>query len=381
MKLEAEWLHHAGTVALCTALEQAGYQALFVGGCVRNGLIGADVQDIDIATDARPEKVIELSQAANLRPIPTGIEHGTITVIAQSRPLEVTTFRRDIETDGRRAVVAFADGIEEDAKRRDFTMNALYAGRDGEVLDPTGQGLDDLQARRLRFIGLPEDRIREDYLRILRFFRFHAWYADPQGGFDADGLAACAALSSGIETLSCERVGSEIKKLLAASDPSMAVAAMEQTGVLAQTLAGASARLLPILIHLEADTPTDPIRRLAAIASAEQASALRLSRAEAKHLAILRKGMESETGAGELGYRHGFDFARDIILLRAALFEAEVDQAAIEAARKGAAAQFPVRAADLDAQFDGPALGAELARLEGLWIGSGFKLSKAELLA
>ena len=195
MKLEAEWLHHAGTVALCTALEQAGYQALFVGGCVRNGLIGAEVQDIDIATDARPEKVIELSHAANLRPIHTGIEHGTITVIAQSRPLEVTTFRRDIETDGRRAVVAFADGIEEDAKRRDFTMNALYAGRNGEVLDPTGQGLDDLQARRLRFIGLPEDRIREDYLRILRFFRFHAWYADPQGGFDADGLAACAALS------------------------------------------------------------------------------------------------------------------------------------------------------------------------------------------
>lgn len=380
MKLEAEWLHHAGTVALCTALEQAGYQALFVGGCVRNGLIGADVQDIDIATDARPEKVIELSQAANLRAIPTGIEHGTITVIAQSRPLEVTTFRRDIETDGRRAVVAFADGVEEDAKRRDFTMNALYAGRDGEVLDPTGQGLDDLQARRLRFIGMPEDRIREDYLRILRFFRFHAWYADPQGGFDADGLAACAALSSGIETLSRERIGAEIKKLLAAPDPSMAVAVMEQTGVLAQSLAGASARLLPILVHLEADTPADPIRRLAAIASAEQASALRLSRAEAKQLSILRGGMESDTGAGELAYRHGFGFARDIILLRAALFEAQVDPSAIKAARTGAAAQFPVRAADLDAQFVGPALGAELARLERLWMGSGFKLSKAELL-
>ena len=206
-RIAAEWLGAARPVT--AALEAAGHQALFVGGCVRNALIGRAVADIDLATDARPAAVIALAEAAGLRAVPTGIEHGTVTVLAGGRPFEVTTFRRDVETFGRRAVVAFTGEIAEDAARRDFTMNALYARADGEVIDPLG-GLADLRAGRVRFVGDPGQRIAEDYLRILRFFRIHAWYGDPAGGMDPDGLAACAEAQDGLALISRERVGAEI---------------------------------------------------------------------------------------------------------------------------------------------------------------------------
>ncbi len=202
MKLVADWMTDPGTEAVMAALANADHAAWFVGGCVRNGLIGTSVSDIDITTDAHPEAVIAAAKAAGIKAVPTGIEHGTVTLVAAHRPYEITTLRRDLTTDGRRATIAFTDRLEDDAARRDFTINALYATSDGSVLDPNGEGLADLAARRLRFIGQPADRIAEDYLRILRFFRFHAWYADPAGGIDAEGLAACAALSDGIARLS-----------------------------------------------------------------------------------------------------------------------------------------------------------------------------------
>jgi poly(A) polymerase len=168
-------------------LERAGHAALFVGGCVRNALLGQGVTDIDIATDATPEEVLALAAGAGLKAVPTGAEHGTVTVVSGHFPYEVTTFRRDVETDGRRAVVAFSRDIAEDAARRDLTINALYARSDGLVLDPGGHGLADLAARRVRFVGDPAVRIAEDFLRILRFFRFHAWYGDPARGLDSGG--------------------------------------------------------------------------------------------------------------------------------------------------------------------------------------------------
>jgi poly(A) polymerase len=231
----APWLSAPATQAVCRALTAAGHQALLVGGCVRNALIGRPVADIDIATDAVPEAVMALARAAGLHAVPTGIEHGTVTVVAEHRPFEVTTFRRDVETFGRRAVVAYTREIAEDAARRDFTMNALYARPDGTVVDPLG-GLPDLQARRVRFVGDARSRIAEDFLRILRFFRIHAWYGDPDGGLDPEGLAACAAHQDGLARLSRERVGAEIAKLLAAADPAPAVAAMAATGILARVL-------------------------------------------------------------------------------------------------------------------------------------------------
>ena len=221
MRIAGDWLALPATRAVCAALTARGDRALFVGGCVRNALLGRPVADIDIATDALPERTIALAAAAGLHPVPTGLAHGTVTIVADHRPFEVTTFRRDVTTDGRHATVAFSTDLAEDAARRDFTMNALYADPSGAVIDPL-DGLSDLLARRVRFVGDPAERIAEDYLRILRFFRIHAWYGDPAGGLDADGLAACAALQDGLDQLSRERVGAEMTKLLAAADPAPA---------------------------------------------------------------------------------------------------------------------------------------------------------------
>ncbi len=378
MRIRGDWITDKALQSVLACLTGAGHRALLVGGCVRNGLISRPIDDIDIATDARPERVQDLARGAGLKVVPTGIDHGTVTVIAGGVPHEVTTFRRDVETDGRRAIVAFADDIAQDAARRDFTMNALYAEGDGTVIDPLG-GLPDLIARRVRFVGDPAARITEDYLRILRFFRFHALYGDPAGGLDAEGLAACAAHSAGIETLSRERIGHEMRKLLAAPDPAPAVAAMQATGVLAQVLPGADPRALAPLVHLEAGAPPHWLRRLAVLGGESAPERLRLSRDEAKALAVRRDETGSGKGAGELAYRHGADAAWDIPLLRAALLEMPLPDGMAADIDRGAAARFPVRAADL--ALTGPALGARLKALEARWIASGFQLSREQLLA
>ena len=380
MKLAAPWLDDPATATVMDLLTRGGHGAWFVGGCVRNALLGLDVADIDIATDLRPDDVMALAQDAGVKVVPTGIDHGTVTLIADHRPFEVTTLRRDVATDGRRATIAFTDLVEDDAARRDFTMNALYAKADGTVLDPTGEGLADLAARRLRFIGNPHDRITEDYLRILRFFRFHAWYADPNAGIDAEGLAACAALAGGLGQLSRERVGAEIKKLLSAPNPAAAVAAMAQTGILARTLPGAMARMLPILISFE-DAPPDPIRRLAALGPVEVAAGLRLSKADIARLTILRDGMSSTTSPDALAYLHGADIAWDIAVLRASQFETQVDPTVRALIARGASAVFPIKPADLMPRLSGAALGQALRTLEARWIASSFTLSRAELLS
>ena len=375
------WVSAPETQAVCAMLSQAGYKALFVGGCVRNALLGVAVNDIDIATDAPPETVMALAQAAGLHPVPTGVDHGTVTVVSDHVPHEVTTFRRDVETDGRRAVVAYATGPEEDAHRRDFTMNALYATPEGEIVDPLG-GLADLRARRVRFIDDTDARIREDYLRILRFFRFHAWYGDPGLGLDAEGLAACAANSAGIETLSKERIGAEMKKLLAAPDPAPGVAAMAQAGILARVIPGADARALPVLVHLEEDegVAPEPVRRLAVLGGADLVDRLRLSRDDARRLDLLRGAIGSAQPPSALGYALGADLARDAVLLRAAVLETPLPQGWRDQIAEGAGAAFPVRAADLMPALSGPALGARLKELEARWVASGFSLTRDELL-
>ncbi|WP_424975031.1 CCA tRNA nucleotidyltransferase [Dinoroseobacter sp. S124A] len=361
-------------------LTEAGHQALYVGGTVRNALIGAPVTDLDMATSALPDTVHTLAEGAGFKVIPTGLSHGTVTVIADGHPIEITTFRRDVATDGRHADVAFSEDVAEDASRRDFTMNALYATAGGEVVDPLG-GAPDLAARRVRFIGAPEDRIREDYLRILRFFRFTAWYGAPEEGLDAEGLAACAALAGGLRTLSAERVTAELLKLLAAQDPAPAVAAMAQSGVLSRTLPGASAEALAPLIHLEGqlDLSPEPLRRLAGLGGSTDA--LRLSKAQARRLAELRHHLGALTGPAELGYRLGALVARDVLTLRAALFSTPLDPAQIPEVERGAQMVFPLRAKDLPDALQGPEIGAALRRLETAWIASGMRLSKAELLA
>lgn len=381
-RITGDWLTAGETQTVLATLESAGVQAYLVGGCVRNALLGVPVGDIDISTDARPDAVTEIATAAGLRAVPTGIDHGTVTVIAQGIPFEITTFRRDIETDGRRAVVNYADTMAEDARRRDFTMNALYARRDGTVVDPLG-GMDDLNARRVRFIGDAQARIREDYLRSLRYFRFHALYGDPAAGFDADALAGIAATLDGIDQLSRERVGAEMMKLLGAPDPAPSVAAMRQVGLLLRCLPGADDTGLAPLVALEqiADALPLGLRRLAVLGGEDPTGALRLSRAQSRALATLRAGIAGTQDPAEIAYRHGAGTAQDMVLLRCASFGTGLPPGYQDQIETGARARFPLTASDLMPGYQGPALGARLAELEQAWIASGFTLDRSALMA
>ena len=374
MRLTGDWIARPATRAVFDAI---GDPAWFVGGCVRSAILGHPVDDIDIATAVRPDEVARRAEAAGLRAVPTGIDHGTVTVVSGGIPHEVTTFRRDVSTDGRRATVAFADAMEDDARRRDFTMNALYATREGEVVDPTGQGLADLDAREVRFIGDAGARIEEDYLRILRYFRFLARIGAAPG---SEALAAIAAHLDGLDRLSRERVGHETLKLLSAPDPAPAVATMAATGVLARVLPGAETALLAPLFHVEGDRAPDAIRRLAALGGEDVADRLRLSKADATRLARLRDLLGGDAGAGEIAWRDGADTAWDVALLRAAATDGHVPDGTADAIAQGAAAVFPVAAADLMPDYEGRALGARLAELQARWIASDFALDRDALI-
>lgn len=380
MKITGAWLDRTETQAVCAMLTGAGYRALVVGGCVRNALLGLAVHDVDIATDALPQAVTDLAGQAGLRAVPTGFDHGTVTVVAGGIGHEITTFRRDVATDGRRATVAFSTLIGDDAARRDLTMNALYATPAGEVIDPLG-ALPDVLARRVRFVGDAVARITEDRLRILRFFRFHAIYGDPDGGLDPEGLAACAANADGIEQLSRERVGAEIRKLLAARDPAPAVAAMAGAGILARVLPGADPRALAPLVHFEAGLAPRWQRRLAVLGGQDVARRLRLARKDAATLALVRAEIGAMRAPAELGYRFGPALAADMVLARAAVLAVPPPLGWSGDITRGAAAEFPLAAADLMPALHGLALGARLKALESLWIESGFSLSRAQLLA
>ena len=261
------WLTASSTGSVMAALEAAGGPgcARFVGGCVRNALIGAPVDDIDIATTLKPEETDKAIRAAGLKAVPTGIAHGTVTAVTERTPFEITTLRRDVSTDGRNATVAFTDDWAEDAGRRDFRLNALYADADGIVFDPTGHGIADAEAGRIVFVGDPETRITEDYLRILRFFRFFAWYG--QGDPDGAALVACRKLAPGMARLSAERVSKELMKLLGAPDPRPAMAAMASTPVLGELLP--EAETLEMFGAVVALTD-DPVLRLMVLLPADE---------------------------------------------------------------------------------------------------------------
>lgn len=274
------WMTAPATAAVLDALEAVGGPdcARFVGGCVRNALVGRPIDDIDIATRLTPEQVTQALQAARIRALPTGVEHGTVTAVSNHLPHEITTLRRDVSTDGRRATVAFTDDWHEDAERRDFTLNALYARRDGGIFDPTGHGVADARAGRIVFVGEPEQRLREDHLRNLRFFRFYAWFG--KGAPDPAAVAACAALKDSVDNLAAERISKELLKLLAADDPRAAVRLMAETGVLEVVLKlSADLGRFEALCGIEGDQlfENDPVLRLAALLPNDQVAAARLA--------------------------------------------------------------------------------------------------------
>jgi tRNA nucleotidyltransferase/poly(A) polymerase len=394
----ADWFLKPQTQAVFACLNRDGFEARAVGGAVRNTLLGRPVSEVDFATTARPEDMLRLAHEAGLKTAPTGIAHGTVTIIAGGTPFEATTLRRDVETDGRRATVAFGEDWAEDARRRDFTMNALYAGAGGEIYDPLG-GLPDLLARRVRFVGDARARIREDYLRILRFFRFSADYAE--GEFDREGVAASIAERLGLARLSRERVRAEMLRILVARRAAGAIEVMDESGLLLLILGGVVRReRFERLCGAEAalGLPPDPIYRLAAAGlfiaedAARLSERLRLSSKEASDLAGLASkappvcaAMDEAAFEAAL-YRIGPRLALGRLLLCWADSDAPPDDPAFRRAadlvRSWRRPKFPVTGGDLVARGwpPGPALGERLKRLEERWIESRFTLGRDALL-
>ncbi len=395
------WMTRPETRAVIEALEAAGGAgcARFVGGCVRNAILKRPIDDIDIATTLTPDKVTEALTAAGLKAVPTGIEHGTITGIARGKPYEITTLRRDVETDGRRAVVAFTTDWAEDAMRRDFRLNALYADPNGRIYDPTAGGLADARDGRIVFVGDAETRIREDALRILRFFRFLAWYG--RGEPDATGLAAVSALRGLIGGLSAERVSAELLKLLAAEDPRTVVRLMAQAGVLAAVLPEAQglARFERLVaIETEMLFTEDPLLRLAALLPDDPATAaalaerLRLSNAQRDRLvAALTPAPPlvswiSPKRTRQLVYRLGVGAFCDRITLAWAASErpaATVQwRALLPTAQSWTAPRFPLTGDEVMAAGvpKGPLVGEVMREVEAWWVDSDFPDDKLALI-
>ncbi len=403
-----DWFSKPALQRILALLNADGGEARIVGGAVRNALMGMPVGDIDMATTLPPQDVVERAKEAGIKAVPTGIEHGTVTLVLDGEGFEVTTLRRDVETDGRHAQVAFGTDWTEDAERRDMTINALYADASGEVIDLIG-GLADIDKRNVRFIGDADRRIAEDYLRILRFFRFFAHYGS--GRPDADGLRASARAKDKISTLSAERVWSEMKKLLAAADPSRALLWMRQSGVLTQVLPETEKWGIDAIHGLVAAEQAlgwapDALIRLAAIVPPDvervtaMTSRLRMSNAEAKRLkqwaaTSVIDPATTDAAFDRLLYRQGVEGV--IFRLKLALAAARADVSAgdvamqkiarlsnlLARAEKFEKPNFPLTGADVLSAgvAPGPKVGEILSELEDKWIEFNFSLDRAALAA
>lgn len=392
---DAPWLQSGPAGRVLAILNGHGEEARVIGGAVRNALLGLAVADIDIATTALPEEVIRRATAAGIKSVPTGIEHGTVTLVLDTHPFEVTTLREDTETFGRKARVAFGRDWMRDAERRDFTINGLSVDAAGVVHDYVG-GLDDIATRRVRFIGNASERIAEDYLRILRFFRIHAAYG--AGEPDRAGYLACIGGRAGLANLSAERMRMEMLKLMVAPGAAGAITAMAESGLLQQIIGGV-AYTGPLAAMIEVERmlglPADAMRRLAALTVAvtedarRVAARLRLSNAEAKALDSMGHrwwrlaGMDEATAKRRL-YRLGPDAYRDRLMLawaRAGGADAAGWRQVADLPQRWSAPKFPLKAADFIARgiAEGPALGHVLTIAEDAWLAAGFPLEPAAL--
>jgi poly(A) polymerase len=389
----ADWLTHSPLTRLLEVLSRDGEEARVAGGAVRNALMNCPPGDIDVATTALPDEVIRRVTAEGFKAVPTGIEHGTITVVAAGVPFEVTTLREDVETFGRKATVRFGRDWKKDAERRDFTMNALSMTADGTVYD-YGGGLADIEARRVRFFGDPSQRIAEDYLRILRFFRFHAAYGG-EGAPDAAGLEACIAAREGLEQLSRERVRTELLKLLVAKGVTPTLTIMQEAGILVSILGG-----VPLIadvtrmsaIETALGLPADPIRRLAALnvlvaEDGERLSQrLRLANVEQARLVSMGEGWwqvspeAGEATARVLLYRLEPQHFLDRVILAWSRKAAKPDDSnwrlLATLPQRWSIPIFPLKAANFMQRGveKGPALGAAMRMAEEAWIAAGFPL-------
>ena len=384
---DANFLHDENAQKLMRILNAHEQDSTrFVGGCVRDAILGRKIKDIDIATKIRPETVAKLLDEKKIRFVPTGLEHGTISAILGGRAFEITTLRKDVATDGRRAVVEFTNNFVEDAMRRDFTINALYCDECGNVYDPLGQGVDDINSHLLKFAGIAHERIAEDYLRILRFFRFYAQL----GNFtiDLDGLNACQDLCAGIKSLSRERVWMELKKILGAPLPHPTLNLMDEYHCL-QTVLPFEYQLENLIRLAEIEEGADFTLRLIAILPKsiriidELAENLRFSNAEKKRFSEWAKFDEIINAQNIHAniYYHGNQAIYDNLINQYIMGDGAINDL-INIAKNFKAPNFPINGNDLKIAGlqDGPELGKKLKELEKKWVKSGFELTKAELL-
>jgi len=390
------WLSDPQTLKVMKALSLHDNLPRFVGGCVRDAILGRPVHDIDIATPEEPNMVIQLLENAGIKAVPTGIEHGTITAVCEGKPFEITTLRCDVETDGRRASVRFSKDWEIDAARRDFTFNAMSCDINGQVYDPF-DGISDLKAGRVRFVGSASERIKEDYLRLLRFFRFSAHFG--KGMADAEALSACRALSAGLDSLSGERLAQEFLRLLEAPNPAKWVLLMKKEGVLAHILPESQDSAILEMFCAFEDKP-DALRRLAVLLpeSAEQVLAcgerLRLSNAQKKRLQRARMNEVNlipsapENEIRSFLFHYGAVAARDQVMIYWAekgftgVGPLEQNLLSMIDEWEVSPVSFPLKGRDLIArgQPAGPALGVALQRVETWWCEQGCLANKDECL-
>ena len=348
---------------------------------MRDALLGNAPNDVDFATDAKPDTVISLATEYGMDVNLIGVVFGVTMAIVDGRTFSITSFRRDIENDGLHPVVEFSDSIEEDARRRDFTINALYADTTGLVIDPLNS-IDDLWCRKVRFIGDPEQRIREDYIRMLRFFRIFATIGDSENGLDSAAIEAISKLSHTIGLTSRHRVGKEMVRLLQSEKPSTCLKAMQKTGLLEEILPGAEIRLVEDLERAENRNGVRPdgIRRLALIGGENAAFRLALTNQEASRLERLSMGMSGSGSIFSIGHQYGGNEAVNIALLTSVVNGTVPERGFKRKAEYAAKATFPIRATDLMPELAGSSLGEKLAELRQIWYDSECRMDRATLL-
>ena len=382
MQINSEWIKNKVTQNILKIFEGADHNAYLVGGCIRNSILNIPVTDIDISTDATPQQTVDLFNRENFKVAPTGFSHGTVTVISEGIPYQITTMRSDQNTDGRHADVVFSDDIKKDAERRDFTINALYADSTGKIINPIG-GLEDFNPLAIKFIGDPNNRIQEDYLRILRFFRFHAQFSELVTQFDKVALDAIKKNQDGLKKLSKERIWSELKKILSTSNPARSLYKMSQLGILEIILENKNVHNIKRfnLIEKKMGLEPEPIRRLVAITENTEDTFLNLSRKEAKKFSLLKGLLKKKHDPAELVYQFNREIAQSVLAIYTFYKGEKLKLSDIKKIEKACLFPCPITGAQISKYMDGATVGIKIKEAQRVWINSNFKSDEAKILS
>tara|TARA_A100001011_G_scaffold263738_1_gene272350 strand:+ start:575 stop:1780 length:1206 start_codon:yes stop_codon:yes gene_type:complete len=379
------WLKSSAVRRIWKILSSNGAKVYFVGGCVRDTILGREIKDIDIATDALPSKVVELAQAAGLKVIKVGLKYGSVKVVVEQECFEVTTFRSDLVTDGRHPKVGFSQNILDDASRRDFTMNAIYMTIDGKIIDPLS-GWEDLINGHVRFIGEPKKRIKEDYLRILRYFRFISTYVGSVESVDYNSVKACTEAIPGLKTLSHNRVWEELQKILLAEDPYPVLQLMKGSNILDEILPLANVGCLARFLKIEnkVDLESTEINRLLALninCARSWVKNFPLKKEKIEWLKKILVILRDHSSLKVKGYKYGMNLTLASLALSKANSSEKIENNDLANIKQGSVKKFPINASDL-LEFFPPSrdLGVELKRLQCLWFASDLELGRNELL-